>query len=599
MKKHAQMLLAMVFLFAFTNGILAAKKYRLDKISISAQVNIDGSLSIEEERSYSFRGSFKWADYQLPLNGIGPVRDFQLFENGKQYRSASNEEPGSYEMEQSEDDFYVRWYYRARNESRTFVLKYRVDNAITVYNDVAELFYKFVGEANKKTIGQVEVTLKLPEKAFHPTVRAWAHGPLNGRVDFDNGEIFFDVAPLERKTYWEVRVLFPKEWVTVARKKKAQNHLQQALEEEAIWAQEANTERQRIAERERFRKNNADFARNISIVLSVIGFGLFVLLFLRAGKPLSVPYDQKIDANIDPQWHPVLAGAEYFSRSVGGNVLAACLFNLADRGVLHIEQTEAHSNRWKQKFRVKVNRDKWRSMQGDLLDFENDMLSFYFDKLAGGSDTIDSKTIKKSRSKMQRWFRNWQQMVKNHFKGDPMLEKESKRATFTMALISTFIIIAGVFLLVFISDPGLIAIIAGVILFGLSFTILRESYGVRLMRKRLKALRNYLKNFHLPANQYQSNNGNMGRYLVFAIALGLNHKMISRMLDTLLQNDVVLFFPWYVAVMGANSSPADVAGSITSVIASTTATVSSAAGASGGASAGAGAGAGGASGGAG
>ncbi len=599
MKIRAQILLVMVFLFALANGLLAAKKYRLDKISISAEVNTDGSLSFEEERSYSFRGSFKWADYELPLNGIGPVRDFQLFEDGKQYRVASDEEPGSYELEQSEDDFYVRWYYRARNESRTFVLKYRVDNAITVYSDVAELYYKFVGEANKKTIGQVEVTLKLPEKAFHPTVRAWAHGPLNGRVDFDNGEIFFDVAPLERRTYWEVRVLFPKEWVADATKRMEQDHLQQALEEEAVWAQQANEERQRIAERERFRKSNAELTGNLSIILSLIGFGLFVLLFLRAGKPLPVPYDQKIDANIDPQWHPVLAGAEYFNRNVGGNVLAACLFNLAERGVLHIEQTEAHSNRWKQKFQVRVDRNKWRSMQADLQDFENSMVSFYFDELAGGSDTIDSKTIKKSRRKMQRWFRNWQQIVKNHFEGNPMLEKESKRATFTMALVSAFIIIAGVFLLVFISDPGLIALIAGVILFGLSFTILRETYEVRLVRKRLRALRNYLKSFHLPANHYQSGNENMGRYLVFAIALGLNHKMITRMLGTLSQDDVVLFFPWYVALSGTNSSPADVAGSITAVISSATATVSSAAGAGGGASAGAGAGAGGASGGAG
>ena len=73
-----------------------SKSYSIDRIEISAEILSDGSLSIEENRSYTFRGNFRWADYLLPLQNLGRVIDFQLSEAGMIYRPGSDEEPGTY-----------------------------------------------------------------------------------------------------------------------------------------------------------------------------------------------------------------------------------------------------------------------------------------------------------------------------------------------------------------------------------------------------------------------------------------------------------------------------------------------------------------------
>ncbi len=86
-----------------------------------------------------------------------------------------DEEPGTYQLESSEDEFYVRWYHASEDETRSFRLRYRISNAVTSHSDVAELYFQFVGEINPQFIGSVEVELALPEAAEFGEVLAWAH----------------------------------------------------------------------------------------------------------------------------------------------------------------------------------------------------------------------------------------------------------------------------------------------------------------------------------------------------------------------------------------------------------------------------------------
>ena len=57
-------------LFIFSAPLtVSAKSYTFDRLSIEAEVLEDGGVLIEEIRTYTFRGSFSWADYKLPLQG--------------------------------------------------------------------------------------------------------------------------------------------------------------------------------------------------------------------------------------------------------------------------------------------------------------------------------------------------------------------------------------------------------------------------------------------------------------------------------------------------------------------------------------------------
>ncbi|MCK4894442.1 MAG: hypothetical protein KAT07_10765, partial [Calditrichia bacterium] len=74
---------------------LFSKSFTLDKIDIRARIQPDGHLQIEENRTYTFRGSFSWADYRLPLKGIGEIRSFSLSDEFSAYRQTVDEEPGT------------------------------------------------------------------------------------------------------------------------------------------------------------------------------------------------------------------------------------------------------------------------------------------------------------------------------------------------------------------------------------------------------------------------------------------------------------------------------------------------------------------------
>ena len=194
---RAVMLATLLGLVFLTSPLVGARSYSLDRVAVTARVDPDGSLWIDETRTYTYDGRYTWAEFRLPLDRVGSVSDFSVSEGDRGFAPASSEASGTYQLDMSADELYVRWHYVAENETRSFRLQYRVSDAVTLHPDVAELYYQFVGAINPQAIGRVEVDLALPEPAVFDEVRAWAHGPLHGRVDFGaSGRMSFAVAPL-------------------------------------------------------------------------------------------------------------------------------------------------------------------------------------------------------------------------------------------------------------------------------------------------------------------------------------------------------------------------------------------------------------------
>ena len=73
-------LLLVFLIFHSDSNARSSKRYYIDNIQINAEILPDGSLKIEESRSYRFKGRFSWADYSIPLQQLGSVTDFSLSE---------------------------------------------------------------------------------------------------------------------------------------------------------------------------------------------------------------------------------------------------------------------------------------------------------------------------------------------------------------------------------------------------------------------------------------------------------------------------------------------------------------------------------------
>ena len=217
------------------------------KLNISAEIMEDGSMVVAEERSAAFNGTFsglyQWI-YKQP--GVEIV-DVHVEEQGRFYKFNPGETygpPGTYYIHDRPDRFFVDWSFAATDELRTFTLHYRVMNAVKVHNDVAELYYKFVGDEWSVATEDVSVRLLLPAGAQPQDIRAWGHGPLHGEVSIVSGrEVTWQISPLPAETFLEGRVTFPPQLVPFAALQTGREALPAILAEEERWARQANRER--------------------------------------------------------------------------------------------------------------------------------------------------------------------------------------------------------------------------------------------------------------------------------------------------------------------------------------------------------------------
>jgi len=596
-----KLFIIVLFLFASSNAI-AKKSYSIEQIQINAELLADGSLKIEESRTYKFRGRFRWADYKLPLDKVGVIKDFTLRENSQLFDHNSSEEPGTFVIESNEDRFYVKWFYKARSETRTFILNYTITDVATIYDDIAELYIKFIGEANPKTVGDVDITLKLPQPINMTQVQAWAHGPLWGEIHFENGLLKMSVSPFPKRTFWEARVLLPTEWVSASTKIKAGRVLQAIVAEEAELARLANEARKKEIARHEQRRENARKAWPIALALAGLSFGFLGFLYLKSGRGFDVSYPNKIDSAIPDDLPPTLASYVYYQKQVHGGALMATLLNLARRGFIQIEQQSADpfgrkKKSRKDKFTITLKNSQWQGAD-DLADYEKSLLSLVFDDLGQGQASVDFDKFKKNRSKVHKWFMKWRKLIKAHFEGKPYWDSSSVKGVVTAAIISFCVVMLGILMAIVAGTPGVLPTVAGVFCFGLSFAILRYTPEIKLIRKKLAALRNYIKKYHFVTSDSGSFLGNIQEYLVYAVALGVGKKPIAKLIGTVPENKHAVYFPWYLGHPGYMAD-GDFTGALTSFVSTATTTMSSTTGAGGGASVGGGAGAGGAAGGAG
>ncbi len=578
------------------------KRYSIDQIRIEAEVLGDGSLRIIEERSYRFHGSFRWADYSLRLTKLGWVSDFELSENGAAYRPGDDQSPGSYQLSMDKERFYVKWYYRARDEARTFRLSYRVTDAVVVYDDVAELYYKFVSEQNQKTIGAVDVTLKLPQPADTSEVRAWAHGPLDGQLMFENGLIQLWVKPLPARTWWEIRTIFPRAWVADASNRVEALAAERIMSEERALAEQANAQRIKQQQRQAFRTKYQGQAMQISIILALAGVLALIAIYHRYGKPFAVLGSGRYSSEIPRDIPPAVASYVYYSGQLNSGALVATLLDLARRGFLRLKEfvqpkRSIFGQAQRVNYRVHLNREFFNRHRAELLAHERDMVEFLFEGLAGGGDQIDFDAIRAARGKVMRWFVRWKDLIKQVWGDRPLYDRDSVKGTLLAVLVAIIIVAAGIVLAVMFGVPGAVATIAGVVLVPLSFIVLRYTSEVKQLRTKLDGLRKYLSRYHFRMDLGQML-GSVEQYLVYGTALGIGKKALQELLSVVPAGQSGSYFAWYAAA-ASHGSPGSFATAVSAMVSATSATMSSAAGVGGGAAAGGGAGAGGASGGAG
>ena len=290
------------FLLLFTGFIIlgnvksnASGNLFLNDLNFDVNVNTDGSMDVTETWDIDIENtntlfktfktdSSKYSDISNvkvveTTNGINrPFREI----NTIMYHVTEN---CYYGKINSDGNFEIAWGVGMDNSSgdRKYQITYTVEDAIAKYNDYAELYWQFVGDDFEIDARSVSGTITLPQSAVSKDeIKVWGHTEdLNGEIYTTNLDtIQFNLDGFNSGRYVEIRTLFPTEMITSSARTKNVDILDSVIEEETVWANEANAKRAR--------------RDTINIVIIVVAYSIALLVsILCIRKAIKIYNEQK------------------------------------------------------------------------------------------------------------------------------------------------------------------------------------------------------------------------------------------------------------------------------------------------------------------
>lgn len=208
-------LLIFTLIFLVSVKSVFAKDYYFPRVEATYNINADGSIDVVEKRTYSFDGSFSWADLKssLTVDRKGyrydaSIKNFKILENDQVIYSGVDQKGGTY---------YAKWDYSAFNQTRKFDISYTLADATGGGVDFDEFYWQVIGDSWEKRTENARFLVTFPSEIPRDKVYVFAHGPLNGKFDFvKDNKVNFEVSDVPPKKFVEVRLIFPKGTITSA-----------------------------------------------------------------------------------------------------------------------------------------------------------------------------------------------------------------------------------------------------------------------------------------------------------------------------------------------------------------------------------------------
>ena len=258
-------LLMTILLFAPFSVDALEPNYKVDGLYIDATIQTNGDMLVKEQivltgsfngyiRDLSYKGEYSLYDASnlqlvkvcdLSVNRKG---SFDSLDNSlqcfKEQEFANLGDSFVYTNKQSAAIQTLTMYNYNPSGTKIFYIEYLLSNVIVIHNDVAELYWTFIGNNFDDDIKDVKITVNLQKESSD--LRVWAHGPLEGNISKEsNKTITAIITDLYANNLVDIRATFDKDVVPYGSKLSFEDGLQSILAEEELRAEEANKEREK------------------------------------------------------------------------------------------------------------------------------------------------------------------------------------------------------------------------------------------------------------------------------------------------------------------------------------------------------------------
>lgn len=544
-KKLMIIILFFVTIIALKNTSYAGTQ-RLNSLDYNVQLNSDGSANVVETWNiYISQTNTLFKDFNLDsskYSGITNVR-VKNMETGEELTEIFQEiyhvtRDCYYGLPIKGNKFEIAWGVGLDDSSdtRKYQISYTIQDAVKVYNDCSEFYWMFLGTDNGIPADRVTGVIKLPKSVSDiEKFRVWAHGPLTGEIQKESRDTaIFSLDNLSSQTMVEVRIAIEEPIFTGVNNQIPSNKLNEILNEEQEWADQANRERQRAI-----------------IILIAIGivYLLGILFFLKKiikywGEYKSIPKMQLID-NIGKYFRdipdekystPASAAYLYYSKKnrfgftgSESKVFSATLLDLALKKCISFEQEGKNLkiNILKEKDEVdlspseevifkflnRIGKEKKVLTISDIKKYARINYDNFHDDLIKLESNAKSEIIKRNK------YDKENENLSNKYK--------SKATLYIIAIFMSICFGIG-FLIIPIIVEWLISIL---ILRKTSQKISVLTEDGEIERLQWKGLKNYMEDFSLLKEKDVPDLILWEKYLVYATAFGISEKVIKQLKD--------------------------------------------------------------------
>ncbi|WP_338946433.1 DUF2207 domain-containing protein [Fusobacterium pseudoperiodonticum] len=325
-----------IFLFFLISIVSFAANYRIEKLDIEANLQKDGSMVVSEAVTYDI-DEINGVYFDIDAKGFGELEDLQVFEDDPNTSSFKEVDASNYEVSASDELYRIKLYSKNQNNIRTFKFVYKLPEAITVYDDVAQFNRKMVGQEWQQGIKHItaKVIVPVPTDYDNSNILVFGHGPLTGEVDKEGNTVVYKLDDYYPGDFLEAHILMEPEIFSGYNKSKIvhKDMKQELLDMEAKLSEEANTERDKASSQQKISKKQG-------VILGVLGSIWGVLMFYIYGiyrrKNRVKNSVGKYLRELPDDSSPALVGS-FMTDSISGNEILATIVDLIRKKVLMLE----------------------------------------------------------------------------------------------------------------------------------------------------------------------------------------------------------------------------------------------------------------------
>lgn len=537
----------LIILFAiFTLLVLSTKSNAslyLNNLDFYAEIDENGNMDVTETWTIDVSNTNTlYKTFEVDYSKYSNITNIKVFEIGKgEFTKTST---WAYHITKdyyfgginSDGDYEIAWGVGLDNSSdtKTYMISYTVVDAISKYNDCAELYWKFLGENFEIDASKIKGKIKLPSHAnSKEDIRVWGHvATLNGEIYATSTDtIEFNLQNYSGGNYVEVRVAVPRDIFGTVTKTYNNDMLSNIIEEETKWADEANA----------IREKQQKLARTIFIIVVVVGCGISLLLLRQTVKYIKKLKNTKKDVPTQeydyfrekPSKEATPADAIFLYNggvrvpsTSFGNVFSSTLLNLSLKGYFKI--TVEENEKGKEETIIYLTKDNLEDLK-----YEDACIGRFLKIAIGNKEKITikelQKFIKNHATDVSRLIENSGKETENKNKNLEKYDEEKSKEKSNYVGIAIIYIFLAMFAFALFFPISILLMINAILAILINRKISSLTQKGLDEQEKWKGLKKYMEDFSLLDEKEIPALEVWEEYLVFATVFGIADKVIKQL----------------------------------------------------------------------